>query len=107
MKRAWGVDVWGCGVVEGNGPLPMGRACCSHMCRQFGSPCTCLRQHVPEQTHRLHTFPDSQALLALLALLPLLLRRTSCMTRPTALYCLQNLGVTLAWCGCCIMPSRS
>ena len=33
--------------------------------------------------------------------------RASWMVAPTAAYCLQNLGVTLAWCGCCIMPSRS
>mmetsp|Transcript_9620 Transcript_9620/g.38924 ORF Transcript_9620/g.38924 Transcript_9620/m.38924 type:complete len:222 (+) Transcript_9620:329-994(+) len=29
------------------------------------------------------------------------------MTSPTLAYCLQNLGVTLAWCGCCMKPNRS
>mmetsp|Transcript_24124 Transcript_24124/g.82318 ORF Transcript_24124/g.82318 Transcript_24124/m.82318 type:complete len:248 (+) Transcript_24124:268-1011(+) len=29
------------------------------------------------------------------------------MTEPTSAYRLQNLGVTLAWCGCCMKPSRS
>ena len=29
------------------------------------------------------------------------------MTLPTDAYCLQNFGVTFAWCGCDIMPRRS